>query len=274
MRPKRSLGQNFLKNVGIAEKMASFAEVDSHDTVVEVGPGRGMLTQVLLRHAAHVIAVEKDDNLYKHLLSTFRDSQELELLHQDILESDLYQVIPDGAKIVANFPYNIATQLILRFVDHARRLSSVVVMLQKEVAQRICAHRGEKGYSSLSVVVAAGFDTSLGFIVGPNNFSPRPRVDSQVIRMTPKDCPLPREDLELFKRVVACAFGQRRKTLRNSLARLPLMYEDILNELASFTGISLGSRPQEVTPEQFHSFSKRYEKFLTEASLVTLPEKD
>ena len=248
--------------------MVSLAEVGRHDTVVEVGPGRGMLTQVLLRYASHVIAVEKDDNLYEFLLSTFRDSRELELLHQDILESDLSRVIPDGAKIVANLPYNIATQLIIRLVDHARRVTSMVVMLQKEVARRICARVGEREYSYLSVVVAAGFDASPGFVVGPNNFLPRPKVDSLVIRMSPKNSPLPLEDMDVFRRVVACAFGQRRKTLRNSLARLPLMDEDIMNESSSWAGISLGSRPQEVSPEQFHSFSKNYEKFLRAAPYI------
>jgi 16S rRNA (adenine1518-N6/adenine1519-N6)-dimethyltransferase len=262
MRPKRSLSQNFLKNVGIAEKMASLAGIGKQDTVVEVGPGRGMLTRVLLKYASKVIAIEKDDNLFEQLIEDLRGYSNLELVHQDILESDLARIIPHGSKIVSNLPYNIATQFIMRLVDHADRIQSVVVMIQKEVGQRICAHVGDKTYSLLSVIVAAGFDASPGFIVGPHNFFPRPKVDSKVIRLVPKSSPIPRSDMEMFWRVVAKAFGQRRKTLRNTLSQLPSMDDETLGTLSSYAGIDLGQRPQEITPEQYHLFSKGYEELL------------
>ena len=169
--------------------MASLAAIGSQDAVVEVGPGRGMLTRVLLKYASEVIAIEKDDKLFEQLGIGLRDYSSLHLIHQDILESDLGLIIPHGAKIVSNLPYNIASQLIMRLVDHARRIQSVVVMIQKEVGQRICAHVGDKNYSLLSVIVAAGFDASPGFIVGPNNFFPQPKVDSQVIKLIPKSAP-------------------------------------------------------------------------------------
>jgi 16S rRNA (adenine1518-N6/adenine1519-N6)-dimethyltransferase len=262
MRPKRSLGQNFLNNVGIAEKMASLADIGSKDTVVEVGPGRGMLTRVLLKYASEVIAIEKDDKLFEQLGVGLSDYSNLQLIHQDILESDLGLIIPDGAKIVSNLPYNIATQLIMRLVNHAGRIHSVVVMIQKEVGQRICAHVGDKTYSLLSVIVAAGFDASPGFIVGPNNFFPQPKVDSQVIKLIPKSSPIPHPDMEVFWRVVAKAFGQRRKTLRNTLSQLPSMDEEALEKLCGHAGINLGQRPQEINPEQYHLFSKDYEELL------------
>lgn len=262
MRPKRSLGQNFLKNVGIAEKMASFADINKGDTVVEVGPGRGMLTRVLLGHASSVIAIEKDDNLYELLCKDLKGYSGLRLIHQDILESDLDKLIPDGSKIVANLPYNIATQLIVRLVDQAHRITAVVVMLQKEVAQRICAHVGDKEYSYLSVMVAAVFFASPGFVVGPNNFSPKPKVDSSVIKLSPQRTPIPQSDMEIFRKVVALAFGHRRKTLRNNLTQLPFMNDGALNELASSSAINLGQRPQDITPEQYHVFSQGYARFL------------
>ncbi len=258
MRAKRSLGQNFLKNIGIAHKMVSLAAVSAEDTVVEIGPGRGMLTRVLLDHARCVIAVEKDDALHEHLQIALHDRQGLRLLHQDILESDLSRLIPDGAKVVANLPYNIATPLLTRLVEHASRIAAVVVMLQKEVAQRICAKPGEHDYSALSVLICAGFDASPGFIVDPANFSPRPRVVSQVIRLIPKAVPIPLEDLGLFRTVVTCAFGQRRKVLRNSLSHLSGMDRDLLQRLASETPLDLGARPQDITPEVFRLFSRRY----------------
>jgi 16S rRNA (adenine1518-N6/adenine1519-N6)-dimethyltransferase len=268
MRPKRSLGQNFLKNVGIAEKMASLADIGRQDTVVEIGPGRGILTRVLLKYTSEVIAIEKDDNLFEQLGMGLKDFSGLQLVHQDILESDLERLIPDGAKIVSNLPYNIATQLIMRLVNHAGRIQSVVVMIQKEVGQRICAQVGDKNYSLLSVIVSAGFDASPGFIVGPNNFFPPPKVDSQVIKLIPKSAPIPRSDMEVFWRVVAKAFGQRRKTLRNTLSQLPSMDDEILGTLSSYAGIDLGQRPQEITPEHYHLFSRGYEELLRGRTLI------
>jgi 16S rRNA (adenine1518-N6/adenine1519-N6)-dimethyltransferase len=261
MKPKRSLGQNFLNNIGIAQKMASLAEIGPGDIVVEVGPGKGMLTRVLLGHASRVIAVEKDDLLYEHLKHAFGDRDDFSLDHQDIMAADLSLVIPDGAKIVANLPYNIGTPFIIRLVDHACRIASVVVMLQKEVALRICARTGDREYSALSVIVSAGFDASAGFIVGPNNFFPRPRVDSQVIRLAPKASPIPRDDLGLFRTVVTCAFHQRRKVLRNSLVHLPGLDHDLLAGLAREASIDLLRRPQEISPEQYHLFSKGYGRY-------------
>lgn len=262
MRAKRSLGQNFLKNIGIAEKMASFADIGRNDVVVEIGPGRGMLTLVLLRNTSHVIAIEKDDHLFEFLQEDLRDYKGLQLVHQDILRSDLGQLIPDGSKIVSNLPYNIATQLIMRLVDHAGRISSIVVMLQKEVAGRICAQVGNSDYSLLSVIVSAGFDAVPGFTVGPNNFTPRPRVDSQVIKLIPKSSPISPSDMKVLWRVVSAAFSQRRKTLRNTLSQLLSSEDEALADLSSCAGINLGDRPQDITIEQYLLFSKAYGDFI------------
>jgi 16S rRNA (adenine1518-N6/adenine1519-N6)-dimethyltransferase len=262
MRAKRSLGQNFLRNPVIAERMAAFAHITSKDTVLEVGPGRGMLTRVLLRHASRVIAIEKDDQLFDLLLKTFRDRDTIQLIHEDILACDLSQLIQDGTKIVANLPYNIATQLIMRLAEYSRCISSIVVMLQKEVAQRLCAHTGEKAYSALSVIVSAGFDAISGFKVSPDNFIPRPKVDSQVIKLIPKASPIPVDDMEMFRQVVWCSFSKRRKVLRNSLIQLPRMDQGHLEIIAEKAGISLRSRPQEITPEQFHLLSQAYRQLM------------
>lgn len=264
MRPKRSLGQNFLKNSGIARKMAALADIGPGDTVVEVGPGKGMLTRVLLDHASRVIAVEKDDHLFAYLSSTFEGRGNLHLEHRDILDADLSALFPDGAKVVANLPYNIGTQFIIRLVDHAWRISSVVVMLQREVAARICARTGDKDYSALSVIVSAGFDASPGFIVGSNNFFPRPRVESQVIRLVPKISAIPAREMDLFRSVVSHAFHQRRKVLRNSLIHLPRLDTEMLEVLAAGSSIDLHRRPQEISSAQYHLFSKGYGRYLEE----------
>lgn len=262
MRAKRSLGQNFLKNVGIARKMAVLAGVGPDDTVVEVGPGRGMLTRVLLDHASRVIAVEKDDHLFAYLREVLGDRDHLVLEHRDILEADLSGLIPDGAKVVANLPYNIGTLFVVRLVGHAWRMGPVVVMLQKEVAERICARPGDSAYSALSVIVSAGFDASPGFSVGPNNFTPRPRVESRVVRLTPTLSPIPPAEMDLFRTVVSCAFHQRRKVLRNSLIHLPCLDLELLEGLALGASIDLHQRPQELSPAQYHQFSTGYGAYL------------
>jgi 16S rRNA (adenine1518-N6/adenine1519-N6)-dimethyltransferase len=266
MKAKRSLGQNFLTNPAVAEKMAVLAGITSGDTVLEIGPGRGILTRTLLRNASRVIAVEKDDNLFDFLEETFKDKDALKLIHNDILECDLTKLIENDTKIVANLPYNIGTQFIMRLVKCSRLIKSVVVMLQKEVAERICSTVGEKEYSALSVIVAAGFDAIPGFIVDPNNFSPRPKVDSQVVKLLPKSDPIPIRDLEILRKVVYCAFGQRRKVLRNTLIQLPHMEQSLLETIADAAGISLRSRPQEISLEGFYAICRSYEQYASKIS--------
>jgi 16S rRNA (adenine1518-N6/adenine1519-N6)-dimethyltransferase len=144
MRPKRSLGQNFLTNPHIIAKIIRFADLMPDDTVLEIGPGRGILTIELVWRASRVIAVEKDDKLFAQLKSTFADVPNLTLVHGDILDRNMQVVAPQGAKLLANLPYNIATQIILRLADIPAHFSSIIVMLQKEVGERICASPGTK----------------------------------------------------------------------------------------------------------------------------------
>lgn len=262
MKPKSSLGQNFLKNPGIVDKIIRFSEAKSTDTVVEIGPGTGVLTERLLENAFRVIAVEKDDSLAEILQEKFKDQPNLVLYHGDILECDFNELIKPGTKVVANLPYNIATNVVLRLVDFAGMLTSVVVMVQKEVAQRICATVGHKDYSALTVIIAAVFECFPGFIVGPKNFYPQPKVDSQVIKLVPKEKPLPQGEMGDFKKLVYSAFGQRRKMLRNSLMSLPGVTRDSLSGIARLSGISLEKRPQELTWEDFMKLSRAYQQLM------------
>jgi len=262
MRAKQSLGQNFLINQSITERMVSLAGINRDDAVLEVGPGRGILTSTLLRNASRVIAVEKDDGLFNLLREKFKEDEKLELIHADILECDLSQLMGPGMKVVANLPYNIGTQFIIRLVEYAGFIGLIVVMLQKEVAERICAQPGEKQYSALSVILAAGFEADPGFLVGPGNFSPRPKVDSQVLKLVPKRDHISGRDLEMLKKVVFGAFGQRRKVLRNTLLHLPHMNQDVLVEIAARAEIDLRSRPQEIPVDRFHELSLAYAEYL------------
>ncbi len=261
MMAKRSLGQNFLQNPGIVRKIAEFADLVPGDRVLEIGPGRGILTREIVGTVSSMIAIEKDDQLFDELREMFHDEDRLTLVHGDILEYDLSRLIVPGTKIVANLPYNIASQLIIRLTDYADRLSSIVVMVQREVAERICSRTGEKEYSALSVLVSAAFDTMAGFTVGPNNFIPRPKVDSQVIKLLPADDPVPGGQRAMFKRVVFQAFSQRRKMLRNSLLGLAGMERGLLDDLAREAQIDLIKRPQDLSPHDYRRLSISYQRF-------------
>lgn len=258
MKPKYSLGQNFLKNQAVVDKIITLARLDGNDKVLEIGPGTGVLTDKLLRHAALVVAVEKDDGLFERLMQRFQGHPRLVLKHGDILEYDMNELLSPGMKVVANLPYNIATPIILRLADVSEMPSSVVVMVQKEVGLRICASPGDRDYSALSVLLMAVFERDQGFVVGPESFSPRPKVDSMAIRLVPKDRPIPEPERGAFQKVVLAAFGNRRKMLRNSLMRLPGMTKESLLKIELDSGVSLGKRPQDLSPEEFFCLSRAY----------------
>jgi 16S rRNA (adenine1518-N6/adenine1519-N6)-dimethyltransferase len=258
MRAKRSLGQNFLQNVGIAEKITNLAHPAPGDHILEIGPGKGILTKILARSAAHVTAVEKDDSLFEKLTEVFAGQQGVTLIHGDILECDLSVLIRKGTKIVANLPYNIASQLIIRLTDYADQLSLVVVMVQKEVAERICARTGQKEYSGLSVLVSSVFEAVPGFIVSPNNFIPAPKVTSQVIKLLPRQTAAAQASRPVFKKVVFQAFAHRRKMLKNSLLGLVHMDKDLLNDIAGDAQIDLSRRPQDLSSDDYHRLSISY----------------
>ena len=248
-RAKKSLGQNFLINQGVIERIVKLAAVGSSDHVLEIGPGRGILTRALAARAGSLVAVEKDDRLAAALTVEFADYDHVEVRPADILDCDLAALVPAGSKIVANLPYNISTVVIARLCALASPASAMVFMVQKEVAERLTAGPGDPDYSSLSVLVAATHEAKPGFLVGPENFRPRPKVDSMVIRITPRAVPIPVD--ETFTRVVQQAFSQRRKMLRKSWLCLPEMDKERLARLADTAAIDLCKRPEHLTPEDF-----------------------
>ena len=259
MRPKRSLGQNFLTNPHVVNKIIEFADVGQRDSVLEIGPGRGIMTAALAKVSARVTAVEKDDDLAEYLAAEYAAQTCIRIVHGDILELDLEALAPAGTKLVANLPYNIATAVILRLVETPRHYASITVMVQKEVAERICADKGTRDYAGLSVLTGVNFKTAAGFLVGPGNFSPRPKVDSMVIKLIPREKTMAATDLRHLKTVVFGAFGQRRKMLRNSWSGLPGMNAELLNNLAEEAGIDLGKRPQDLSIDDFKRFSGLYQ---------------
>jgi len=232
LRTLKSLGQHFLVDKGIVRRIADAGEVKNGDTVVEVGPGRAILTEALLEKGAQVIALELDRGLFAELSERFADDPRITLHHTDALKFAM-DGVPTPYKVVANLPYQITTPLLFHFLESVPLPSEIVVMIQYEVAQRILAQPGTKEYGVLTLGVQVRAEASRCFTVPPGAFRPPPKVKSAVIRITPRKTPLlSGQELENFMAVVRAAFGARRKTLKKALGRLNLPTEQIVEALA------------------------------------------
>ena len=221
VRAKKALGQHFLTDQRIAQDIVAALEVQEKPfPVLEIGPGMGVLTQYLLqREDIALKCIEIDGESVDYLMTHFPDMPG-KLLQGDFLTLKLERIFPDRFAVIGNFPYNISSQIFFKVLDHKDRIPQVVCMIQKEVAERIAEKPGTKTYGILSVFLQAWYDIEYLFTVGSGCFAPPPKVTSAVIRLrrngrTDLGC-----DEKLFKTVVKTAFGQRRKTLRNSLRPL------------------------------------------------------
>lgn len=250
IRPKKSLGQNFLKDPHYLHKIASAARVGPDDNVLEIGPGLGHLTRVLAERAKKVLAIELDERLIPVLHELFSERQNVEIIKADALEYS-YEALDGRWKVVANLPYYISTPIIQKLLAERKKFISLTLMLQKEVAERISAPPGGKEYGYLSVLVQLYAEPRMEFIVPAEAFSPKPEVDSAVITLTVRDHPaVTLTDEDFFLRVVKAAFSQRRKTLRNSLKQLGIAKER-MDAVRDETGIDLGRRAETLTVEEF-----------------------
>ena len=224
---KKSLGQNFLTDINILNKIVVAADVTEADDVIEIGPGIGALTEQLAKRAHQVMALEIDDRLIPVLKDTLAPYDNVTIVHQDVLKADLNALIAqnfDGKhnlKIVANLPYYITTPIILHLLDTKIDFEKIVVMMQKEVANRLAATPGNKDYGSLTVAVQYEMDADIAFIVPKTVFIPQPKIDSAIIVLEKKDSqPYQPADEEFFKKMVKGIFLHRRKSLWNNLQGL------------------------------------------------------
>lgn len=225
VRAKKNLGQHFLTDLRVARRIADTIAPENFEAdsdrgrlpVMEIGPGMGVLTRFLIEAGRDVTAVELDHESVEYLA---REMPGLRVVEADFLKLDLDSVIEGKMTLIGNYPYNISSQIFFKVLDYREKIPVVAGMLQKEVAERICAGPGSKVYGILSVLLQAWYDCEYLFSVPPGVFAPPPKVNSGVLRLTRNS----REDLgvdeKLFKQVVKTAFGQRRKTLRNSLKGL------------------------------------------------------
>ena len=221
VRPKKHLGQHFLKDTAIAERIvASLTQHGDYRHVLEIGPGTGVLTQFLVQqpdYSLTVIEIDRESVAYLQ-----REYPDLSILSEDFLRTRLDQRLPNRYAIIGNFPYNISSQIFFRVLDERDRVSEVVGMLQKEVADRLCAPPGNKTYGILSVFLQAYYSVEYLFTVEPHVFHPPPKVRSAVIRLQRNNTQQLACDEALFRRVVKQGFQNRRKTLRNALKPLNL----------------------------------------------------
>lgn len=247
--PRRAFGQNFVADPNTVRRIARLANVGPGDLVVEIGPGLGSLTLALADTGADVIAVEIDRGLVPVLREVVADAPHVTVVEGDALSLDWENIIPPGrtATVVANLPYNIATPLIADLLDGMPRITRLVVMVQKEVAQRLAASPGTSEYGAVSVKVAYWATARLLGDVPPSVFVPRPKVNSSIIEITRRADPPDSRDLaphDLFA-VVRKAFGQRRKMLRRSLAEITTP------ETFARAHISPEARPEELGVDQW-----------------------
>jgi 16S rRNA (adenine1518-N6/adenine1519-N6)-dimethyltransferase len=250
IRAKKSLGQNFLKDPHYLKKIVDAAQVGPEDQVLEIGPGLGHLTRVLAARAKKVLALELDERLIPHLQQEFSMLRNVEIVQADAIEYP-YESLSPRWKVVANLPYYISTPIIQRLIASRNKFTTLTLMLQQEVAERIASLPGGKAYGYLSVLVQLYAEPRIEFIVPPGAFTPKPEVNSAVITLTIRDHPaVAVMNDNFFVRVVKAAFSQRRKTLRNALKQLDAPAEK-LAMVPSKTGIDLSRRAETLTVKEF-----------------------
>jgi 16S rRNA (adenine1518-N6/adenine1519-N6)-dimethyltransferase len=251
---RRKLGQHFLLDLNLTRRIARVAGSLADGTVIEVGPGPGGLTRaLLLEGAARVVAVEIDPRAVAALreLETAAGGR-LHIVEQDALQLDAAAQGPAPRRIVANLPYNISTVLLVRWLHAASDIADMVLMFQKEVADRLCALPRTKDYGRLSVLAQHACEVRRQFDIPPAAFVPPPKVTSTVVRLTPRPAAERLADLRPLERVTAAAFGQRRKMLRGSLASL---FADPVSVLSSL-GLKDTARAEELMPADFVRLSE------------------
>lgn len=252
-KPKKFLGQNFLVDNNIAKKIVASLDILPEDVVIEIGPGQGVLTKYLLGLTKNFYAVEIDKSIYEKLSEEYQGK--LKLIHKDFLKLDFTKDIDTGEsgkiKIIGNIPYNITTEILFKLYDSNDKVSSATLMMQKEVARRLTAKPNTKDYGILAIQTQLHTIPKILFNVPPTAFFPKPNVDSSIVKFDFKNSIAGLNDKSLFKELVRESFGQRRKTMRNSLKKF-FERNKIDFEKLEF---DFSRRPENVNIEEFKMLS-------------------
>jgi len=244
---RKKWGQNFLADINLLDKIVRTIDPQKTDSLLEIGPGEGALTQRLLPLAEHMAAVEIDPLLVEHL--NFRESiADCHIIHGDILWQELSELpVPLPVRVMGNIPYNITSPILFWLIEQRQHWTDAFIMMQKEVAERLTGKVGTKAYGRLTVMTRAFLDIKYCFTIPPEVFLPRPRVDSAFVSIKKKETPIISDDkFERFEKLVGAAFSKRRKMLRNSLSGFQLAEEGLKH-------IELTRRPETLTVEEFAS---------------------
>jgi len=255
---KKSLGQNFLTDGNILKKMISAAGIDSESSVLEIGPGIGSLTEYLAQHAQHVVAIEIDQRLIPILHDVLHEYKNVKVVHGDFLALALDEFtnthFPEDSsiKLVANLPYYITTPIVMKIIESKAPIDTIVIMMQKEVAERMMASPNSKNYGSLSIAIQFYMHVEKVINIPRTVFIPQPNVDSIVLKLTRHSKPLfDIEDEEGFFEMVRAAFSQRRKTILNNLGNYKSLSKETWLYLFDSTNISPQSRAESLQLYQF-----------------------
>lgn len=263
----KSLGQNFLTDKNIIDSIIEGAGIGSEDLVIEIGPGIGVITYEASLTARRVIAVEIDKNLIPILQETLAERDNIQIINEDILKTDINRIIEDakaidpqikGVKIIGNLPYYITTPIIMKLLEEGVNADGITIMMQKEVADRIKAAPGTKAYGALSIAVQYYCAVESVVNVPKEVFVPQPKVDSTVLTLKIlKDRPVEDVDREIFFAVVKAGFGQRRKTLNNSLTGVGGVSKEIAAQALSEAGIDPSRRAETLSLQEFAKLSNQ-----------------
>lgn len=250
IRPKKSLGQHFLRDRDIAGQIASSLSASCR-YVLEVGPGEGALTHFLLeKYGSNLKMIEIDAAAVSVLKKSFPAAAN-NIIHADFLCADLSKIFPSEFSVIGNFPYNISSQIVFKIIEHRNAVTEMVGMFQKEMAERIVAKEGSRTYGRISVMTRAFYECEYILTVDEHAFSPEPKIKSGVIKMVRKKKPLITSDEKTFSELVKHAFSQRRKTLRNALKTLAAS-----KGIGEFPYMKL--RAEQLSVEQFDELAKLF----------------
>ncbi len=270
IQPKKRLGQHFLHARPVMEKIVAALAPTKKDAVIEIGPGLGVMTALAAAAADHVFAIEKDSAMIDVARAEFGEIENVTWIEEDILEVPLCDLVKklalidpgERALLMGNLPYNISSPIFFCMLEHRKMLARAVVMVQREVAERICAKPGGKEYGILSVLMQAVAECKKLFDVTQKSFVPPPEVVSSVMKLEFKEGSCGIEDEEWMRKVVKAAFGQRRKTIRNALlgARLPGVGAEKLDAALSTLAIDPRRRPETLAVAEFIELSNKLRK--------------
>lgn len=247
---KKSLGQNFLKDFNLIKKIVSLVKKEENISIIEIGPGIGALTEELITNFEQVIVIEIDQRLIPILEDKFNDK--IEIINEDFLQIDINllkkKIKNDNIKVIANIPYYITTPIIMRILNEMKFVNEIIIMVQKELAERICAKEKTKQYNSLSVFCQTISDANIEMIIKKESFVPMPKIDSAILRFKPKELDIDRNDYSKF--LQAC-FVQKRKTLVNCLNQVYKIDKKDLELFLEKNDIKINIRAEEIAIKEY-----------------------